>query len=97
MKFSLLALVASVTAAPNLIATDGDTAYQWSVCLKAADCKDSWVCCEAKTDEKDAKLTTSTYICTDPTQHNGIVPTSGGKMAGWSYFCSHEAHKEAAA
>ena len=74
MKFALVALVAAVAAATgDAKAATTDDSWKWSVCLKAGDCKDGWICCNATKKADGSDATTGTMICTDPTQ-NGMVP-----------------------
>ena len=38
---------------------------------------------------------TPTTICTDPKSKGTVPMDMGGNYAGWTYFCSHIAHKDA--
>ena len=94
MKFALVALVAAVSAAAG---DKTDDSWKWSVCLKAGDCGDGWICCNATKKADGSDASTGTMICTDPTQ-NGVVPTTvTSPYKGFNYFCTHKQHKAAVA
>ena len=96
MKFAVVALIATVSAATELIATDPkatsaaktDDSWKWDVCLKAGDCGADWICCNASK-TADGKAATGTMICTDPAL-SGTVPAGIKDYAGFTYFCTHD-------
>ena len=78
MKFSLIAMVATVSASAN-----------WSTC-SMQNCADKWMCCDKTAISQDNGFPEKTgdLICTDPNVR-GKVPNTATVNAGEDYFCSN--------
>ena len=85
MKLAIIALVATAAAAD---------ASDYALCKSGADCGGSNICCllTKKADLADAPPGTS--ICV-PALGDGVVPTTlKSGYAGFTYYCSKEAHTD---
>ena len=85
MKFASIVLLAGSASAVTSVSKISN----WNPCLAFNKCATAgWACCNLVKKSWAELDTTGTMICADPTQYNGIVPSSVTTYGGGMYLCS---------
>ena len=85
MKFASIILLAGSASA----VTGVDKITDWNPCLAFDKCATTgWACCNLVKSSWTTLDTSGTMICADPTQYNGIVPSTVTTYGGGMYLCS---------